>query len=251
MIISRINFLFKVVFTLFVLIFHISFTITTSFLYEIFLSSHYYLPILIFLFPFFIQLFSNYSLNFFLFTQLFLHFIFNLAILQALWLNQNEPENWKKSKTICEKQDFINYRLSDNLCCSSTNCAARWNWNVEESCQTYSESDYYSGHKIDSINGKQEEETEIEIEKDFISLYPGRPVSLLHKIDLSDLLEKWPKNCVPMGGCVGRLTKGEYLLFVILFTSFYIMCICVSLTSCFVFSCILQYFVLFHIVLDG
>jgi hypothetical protein len=33
----------------------------------------------------------------------------------------------------------------------------------------------------------------------------GRPVSLLEKIGLSDLITKWPQNCIPMGGRVGRL----------------------------------------------
>ena len=152
--------------------------------------------------------------------------------LQALWLNQNEPENWKKAKTICEKQDFINYRLSNNLCCSSTNCAARWNWNVEKACKEYSGNYYTEKYSEKSVelkkklktektdkkerrNNEQEIEIEIEIEKeeqgekDFVSLYPGRPVSLLEKINLTDLLDKWPSHCVPMGGCVGKLTQGK------------------------------------------
>jgi hypothetical protein len=39
----------------------------------------------------------------------------------------------------------------------------------------------------------------------------GRPVSLLSTIGLSDLLEKWPAVCVPMGGRVGFLTAGTYV----------------------------------------
>ena len=145
-------------------------------------------------------------------------------------MNQNEPENWKKAKTICEKQDFINYRLSNNLCCSSTNCAARWNWNAEKACKEYTGNYYTEKYSENNValktelkaektvkkerrNNKQEIEIEIEKEEqgetDFVSLYPGRPVSLLEKINLTDLLDKWPSHCVPMGGCVGKLTQGK------------------------------------------
>ena len=40
----------------------------------------------------------------------------------------------------------------------------------------------------------------------------GRPVTLLSKIGLSDLLDKWPKDCIPMGGRVGPLTAGTSVL---------------------------------------
>lgn len=58
---------------------------------------------------------------------------------QSLWLKQNEPENWSRAKTVCEKQDFINFRLSGNMCTSSTNCAARWHWDSERACMDYDE----------------------------------------------------------------------------------------------------------------
>jgi hypothetical protein len=35
---------------------------------------------------------------------------------------------------------------------------------------------------------------------------PGWPVSLLEKLGLSSLVEKWPKEILPLGAPVGHLT---------------------------------------------
>lgn len=32
--------------------------------------------------------------------------------MQALWIKQKEPEIWARAKFICEKQDFLNYKLT-------------------------------------------------------------------------------------------------------------------------------------------
>ena len=58
--------------------------------------------------------------------------------------------------------------------------AARWHWNAHAACT---------------------------ISPNSINPYPGRPVSLLQKIGLEDLLEKWPKDCVAMGEVVGFLSE--------------------------------------------
>ena len=157
-------------------------------------------------------------------------------------MKQNEKINWSKAKTICEKQDFINFRLSGNLCCSSTNCAARWHWNSEIACENYIENKNEmlinsvhpslekSRESKDKENRKNRENKEIYENDDFFKydnddnndkdnekdikcssdITSGRPVSLLSRIGLSDLLEKWPAVCVPMGARVGFLTDGKY-----------------------------------------
>jgi ribulose kinase len=96
---------------------------------------------------------------------------------KALWIKQNEPETWKASTVICEKQDFINYKLTGRLVASGCNVAARWHWNAREACAAP------PGNRL-----------------------AGRPVSLLEQVGLSDLLDKWPEQCVAMGCRVGPLT---------------------------------------------
>ena len=176
----------------------------------------------------------------------FININININI-KALWLKQNEKINWNKAKTICEKQDFINFRLSGKMCCSSTNCAARWHWNSEIACETYTDNknDVQMNSVLSSLakNGsrkviknkenKENKENEENIDINHIlkcdnndnnnndkdnendteytlDITSGRPVSLLSRIGLSDLLEKWPALCVPMGARVGFLTDGKY-----------------------------------------
>jgi len=93
---------------------------------------------------------------------------------KALWLKTETPEVWKAATTVCEYQDFINFRLTGRMCCCNLQCATRWHWDTREA-----------------------------VAKPFPS---GRPSSLLAKIGLSDLLEKWPRECVEAGQEVGKLT---------------------------------------------
>jgi hypothetical protein len=37
-------------------------------------------------------------------------------------------------------------------------------------------------------------------------MLPGWPVSLLEKLDLTDLLEKWPQEVLPLAAPIGPLT---------------------------------------------
>jgi ribulose kinase len=52
---------------------------------------------------------------------------------KALWIRQNEPDVWENAKTICEYQDYINFKLTGQMCASSCNAAARWHWDGEVS----------------------------------------------------------------------------------------------------------------------
>lgn len=51
---------------------------------------------------------------------------------KALWIRQNEPEIWEAANTLCEYQDFLNLKLTGQVCASSCNAATRWHWNGDE-----------------------------------------------------------------------------------------------------------------------
>ena len=97
---------------------------------------------------------------------------------KALWLKQNEPEIWTKAGSICEYQDYINYRLTGKMVASSCNAASRWHWDGEECLRESTKADPY----------------------------PGRPMTLYNKLDMPELAEKLPRKCLPMGSVIGGLT---------------------------------------------
>jgi ribulose-phosphate 3-epimerase len=94
---------------------------------------------------------------------------------KALWIKQVEPDIWDRAETICEYQDYINFRLTNEMCASSCNAASRWHWDGEL-CLLATE-----GH-------------------------PGRPLFLYKKLGIPELADKLPQRCIPMGSVVGRLT---------------------------------------------
>ena len=98
---------------------------------------------------------------------------------KSLWIKQNEPSVWEAATVVCEMQDYLNYKLTGEICSSSCNVAARWHWNGDVAA-------HFSNEASDKT-------------------YPGRPVSLLNKIGLQDILEKWPSKCIAMGKPVGKL----------------------------------------------
>ncbi len=86
---------------------------------------------------------------------------------KALWIKQNEPENFDRAVTICEFQDYINLHLTGRLGASINNVTTRWHCDYTEN---------------------------------------GVPKSLLEKLDLGELAEKWPQDVFRLGELVGRLT---------------------------------------------
>ncbi len=85
---------------------------------------------------------------------------------KALWLAEHEPDVFAAAHTICEYQDFVNLRLTGERCASLNNASVRW---------------HYS-----STRG-------------------GRPETLLEKLRLAELLDKWPTRIVAPGDVVGTL----------------------------------------------
>jgi ribulose-phosphate 3-epimerase len=102
---------------------------------------------------------------------------------KSLWIRQNEPHIWDEAQTICEYQDFLNYKLTGVMCASSCNAAARWHWDGEECIK-----------EADSEAGSENKK------------YPGRPMSLYKTLGIPELADKLPQKCLPMGALIGLLT---------------------------------------------
>jgi ribulose kinase len=92
---------------------------------------------------------------------------------KALWLKQNEPEIFESAATICEYQDYLNFHLTGRLVCSVNNVSTRWHFDFSE--------------------GKTSSKRSI-------------PGSLLEKLELADLAEKWPVEVIRLGEVIGALT---------------------------------------------
>jgi FGGY-family pentulose kinase len=87
---------------------------------------------------------------------------------KALWVKRNEPEIYEKAATVCEYQDFLNYRLTGQRTASINNASVRW---------------YY-----DDDNG-------------------GFPADFYETIQLEDLIGKFPSRILDMDQSVGGLTR--------------------------------------------
>ena len=100
---------------------------------------------------------------------------------KCLWLKENEFDsvyNATGGVVLCEYQDYINLQLTGELCASSCTAAVRWHWDGEEAI----------------------------LPATATTPYPGRPISLLQRLGMSELLHKMPQRCIPMGAKVGTLT---------------------------------------------
>ena len=86
---------------------------------------------------------------------------------KALWLARHEPETFRAAHTICEYQDFLNWRLTGRRVASLNNASIRWHYRSDAG---------------------------------------GWPDSLLDALDLSELRAKWPAEILAPGAAVGTLT---------------------------------------------
>ncbi len=86
---------------------------------------------------------------------------------KALWIARNEPEIFAKAATICEYQDYINYHLTGRMVASINNASARWHYRVSEG---------------------------------------GYARSLVEKLGIPTLADKWPRDMVRLGETIGGLT---------------------------------------------
>ena len=87
---------------------------------------------------------------------------------KALWIARNEPDVFGRAATVCEYQDFMNLRLTGRRCASLNNVSIRW---------------HYS------------------------KMRGGPARSLVEKLGVSSLLEKWPSDVLAPGEVIGPLTR--------------------------------------------
>ena len=115
---------------------------------------------------------------------------------KALWLKRRRPEVWAAATVICECQDWLQFKCTGTLVAGGCNVATRWH------C-----------HGVQAVMQEEEEEEQEEEERGKEGggggRFAGRPRSLLRKIGLEDLEDKWPRRCLALGCRVGGgLTAG-------------------------------------------
>ena len=86
---------------------------------------------------------------------------------KCMWLKNNEPENWAKTKTIMEFEDWLNWKLTGKKTVCKSIAAFRWNY--------------------DDRNG-------------------GYPVDLFNAVGLEDIIEKFPEEILKVGEVVGNVS---------------------------------------------
>jgi ribulokinase len=86
---------------------------------------------------------------------------------KALWLHDNEPEIFKQARYVCEFQDFMNFHLTGRMVASITNASVRWHHGAGG---------------------------------------PGYARSLVERLGIGELMQKWPGEVVPLGQVIAGLT---------------------------------------------
>lgn len=86
---------------------------------------------------------------------------------KALWVKRHQPEIYARAATVCEYQDYLNFRLTGVMTASANNTGVRWHYR----------------HDGD-----------------------GAPRALLAALDAEELAEKWPSETVAPGTPIGPLS---------------------------------------------
>lgn len=86
---------------------------------------------------------------------------------KALWLACHEPALFREASTICEYQDYLNFRMTGRMVASITNAAVRWHYQTRQG-------GYASG--------------------------------LAEALGIGELTGKWPAEVVALGDLIGSLT---------------------------------------------
>lgn len=86
---------------------------------------------------------------------------------KALWLHDNEPDTFARARHVCEFQDFMNFHLTGRMTASITNASVRWHYGAAG---------------------------------------PGYARSLVERLGIGALLDKWPAAVVPLGEVIDGLT---------------------------------------------
>ncbi|MCF8486087.1 MAG: carbohydrate kinase [Rhodobacteraceae bacterium] len=86
---------------------------------------------------------------------------------KALWIKRHQPELWARAAMVGEYQDFLTLRLTGHWVASLNNVTMRWHYQTE---------------------------------------HGGWPSSMLARLDLADLQDRWPSKIVAPGQQIGPLT---------------------------------------------
>lgn len=86
---------------------------------------------------------------------------------KALWIKENEPDNYNRALRICEYQDYLMLRMTGKYVGSINTMSVRWHYRAGEE---------------------------------------GPPLQMLKALGMESLLDKWPREVVPLGGIIGGLT---------------------------------------------
>ncbi|MFO8078990.1 MAG: FGGY-family carbohydrate kinase [Armatimonadota bacterium] len=86
---------------------------------------------------------------------------------KAMWLKRNEPETYERAEVICEGTDWLMYRLTGRWTASLNAATCKWNYANPEG---------------------------------------GWPESLLETLEMTELLDRWPRDVLPMGEQAGGIS---------------------------------------------
>lgn len=87
---------------------------------------------------------------------------------KSLWMKRYQPELFQRAARVCEYQDYINWRLTGRWVASLNNMAVRWHYQSREG---------------------------------------GLPSSLLAKLGIAELAQKWPPTIVRPGDVIDSLSR--------------------------------------------
>ncbi|MGL6211343.1 MAG: FGGY-family carbohydrate kinase [Paracoccaceae bacterium] len=86
---------------------------------------------------------------------------------KALWIKRNQPDLWAQAAMVGEYQDYLTLRLTGRWAASLNNVTMRWHYQTLEG---------------------------------------GWPLSMLDRLGLADLAERWPSDVIAPGQVIGPLT---------------------------------------------
>ena len=91
----------------------------------------------------------------------------DIMVPKCMWMKKNEPENWAKTKTLFEFEDWMNWKLTGKKSVCMSIAAFRWNY--------------------DDANG-------------------GYPIDFYNACGLEDMVEKFPKDIYRVGEVIGPVS---------------------------------------------
>ena len=86
---------------------------------------------------------------------------------KSLWIKENEPDLFARAATVCEFQDYLNLHLTGRRVASINNVSVRWHYDRQRG---------------------------------------GVPESMLDRLELGELSQKWPSEVLELGQVIGGLT---------------------------------------------